>query len=207
MTMKNKLLCAGSALLALTASAAVAQTHRSSSSAAAPAAAGTPLSYGPPIAGLCVYSNSQVLGVSSVGRAFTERMQQLRAQAAAELSGQQTTLQNEEKVLAGKRATLTQEQFAQQAQPLAAREQQLQQTAELRSRDLQYTYQRQVERIGQVIEPLVRTSFEAHHCSALLNGDAIMAVAPAMNLSGEVTTALNARMSTITFDRETAPAQ
>ena len=41
----------------------------------------------------------------------------------------------------------------------------------------------------------------------LLNGDAIMAANPAMDLTNEVTTALNGRMSTITFDRETAPAQ
>jgi Skp family chaperone for outer membrane proteins len=206
MTMKNQLFCAAAALLALAATTAQAQTHRSSASAA-PASSQAPLVHGAPVPGLCVYSNSQALETSEVGKAFAQRMQQLRAQAAAELSGQQTALQTDEKVLAGKRATLTQEQFAQQAQPLAAREQQLQQTAEQRSRDLQYTYQRQVERIGQVIEPLVRTAYEAHHCSVLINGDAIMAAAPSMNLSPEVTTALNARMTTITFDRETAPAQ
>ena len=202
MTMKTQLFCAAAALLALAAAPASAQTHRSSASSA-PAATSTPLTYGAPIPGVCVYSNTRVLETSSVGKAFGARMQQLRAQAAAELSGQQTQLQNDEKVLAGKRATLTQEQFAQQAQPLAAREQQLQQTAELRSRDLQYTYQRQVQRIGESIEPLVRSSFEAHHCSVLLNGDAIMAANPAMDLTTEVTGALNGRMSTITFDRET----
>ena len=41
----------------------------------------------------------------------------------------------------------------------------------------------------------------------LLNGEAVMAANPAMDLTQDITTALNGRMSTITFDRETAPAQ
>ncbi len=211
---KNLIGSAAAILVFATAVGAHAQSHRSgarSTSAAtstAPAAAAQPpLNHGPPIAGMCIYSNAQALGTSTVGKAYANRMQQLRSQAAAELSGQQNQLQTEEKALVAKRATLNQEQFAQQAQPLSAREQQLNQTADLRSRELQATAVHQQQRLGAAIEPLVRTAYESHHCSVLINGDGVMAANPAMDLTPEVVTALNARMTTITFDRETAPAQ
>ncbi len=134
-------------------------------------------------------------------------MQQLQAQAAAEISGQQTSLQTQEKALVAKRATLSQEQFAQQAQPLQQQEQALNQTADARTRDLRYTAARQQQRLAAVLEPLVRAAYEGHHCSVLLNGDNVMAANRDMDLTQEVVTALNGKMTTITFDRETAPAQ
>jgi len=213
--MKNNLLGVAAASLMLVAAAgAHAQARKGArpatppaGSAAAPATAVAPLRHGPPIAGLCIYSNTEVLQRSSVGQAFSTRMQQLRAQAAAEIGAQETALRNEEKVLQGKRATLSEQQFAQQAQPLVQREQQLNATAEQRNRDLQYTQFQQLQRISTAIQPLATAAYQAHQCSVLLSGDAVMAANPAMDISGEVTTALNARMSTITFDRQTAPAQ
>ena len=213
--MTDTLLGAAAATLMLAAAAgAQAQTHKSATHAAATpsgsssAVASSPLTQGPAIPGLCVYSEAQVIGTSDVGKAFNTRMQQLRSQAAAEISGQETQLQTEEKALTSKRATLTQEQFAQQARPLAAREQQLNQTAEVRTRELQATAVTQGRRLSAVIEPLVRTSYEAHHCSILLGGDnSVLAANRDMDLTTEVIGALNQRMSTITFDREAAPAQ
>ena len=200
-------------LVLATAAGAHAQTHRSAAarSSATPTAAAesaqTPLPQGPTIAGMCVYSNAQALGTSAVGKAYATRMQQLRSQAAAELSGQQTQLQTEEKALVAKRATLNQEQFTQQAQPLSAREQQLNQTADLRSRELQATAVHQQQRLAATIEPLVRAAYEQHRCSVLINGDGVMAANRDMDLTPEVVTALNGKLTTITFDRETAPAQ
>jgi Skp family chaperone for outer membrane proteins len=212
--MTQKLLGAAVAALALAAAGGAFAQHKGSTarsgaatSTAAPTVAATPLKHGPAIPGLCVFSNAGVMQTSSVGKAYLARMQQLRAQAAAEIGGQQTQLQNDEKVLVGKRATLSQEQFAQQAQPLQQREQALNATAEQRQRDLQYTAVRQQERIAQAIQPIATAVYEQHNCSLLLNGDTVMAENPAMDLTQEVVNQLNSRMSTITFDRETAPAQ
>jgi len=57
------------------------------------------------------------------------------------------------------------------------------------------------------MEPLVRAVFEERHCTVLLNGEAVMAANPAMDLTPAVVTRLNSTMSTITFDRETPPPQ
>ena len=214
--MKTKLLSAAAAALMLAAAVgAHAQSRKSStrssstSSASASPAAGASvhLTHGAPIPGMCVYSNTRVLETSNVGKAYAARMQQLQSQAAAEISAQQTQLQTDEKALVAKRATLTPEQLNQQAQPLQQREQALNQTAETRTRDLRYTAALQQQRIGTALEPLVAQAYEGHRCAVLLNGDTVMAANPAMDLTDEVTTALNGRMSTITFDRGTAPAQ
>ncbi len=206
---------AAAALLLTAAAGAQAQSSKKSSAttshaAATPAAAPAalpPLTHGPAIPGVCVYSNDIAVENSTVGKAFAERMQQLRAQATAELSGEATSLQTDEKALAAKRASMSPDQFNQAAQPLAQRDSALNQKAETRNRELQATYAKQMRRIGDVVQPLVITSYEAHHCSVLLNGQAVMTVNPAMDLSQEVSTALNSKMTTITFDREIAPAQ
>ncbi|WP_158917002.1 OmpH family outer membrane protein [Caulobacter sp. S45] len=215
MIMKNIVTGAATAALMLAAAAgANAQSKKSATTsshtaaaAAAPAASEPPLNHGPAIAGICFYSNNIAMGTSVVGKAMAERMQQLRAQAAAELSAEQTSLQNDEKALAAKRSTMSPDQFAQQAQPMGQREQALNQKADTRTRELQATYAHQQQRIGVVVEPIVRTIYEQRHCSVLLNGEAVMAGNPAMDLTEEVVKGLNAKMTTITFDRESAPAQ
>jgi Skp family chaperone for outer membrane proteins len=213
--MNSKLLGAAVAALALAAAAGAHAQHKSgtatrsssATSTASPAVAATPLKHGPAIPGLCVFSNTAVMQTSSVGKAYIARMQQLRSQAAAEIGGQQTQLQNDEKALVAKRSTLSQQQLEQQAQPLQQREQALNATAEQRQRDLQYTAVRQQERIAAAIQPIATSVYEQHNCSLLLNGDTVMAENPAMDITQEVVSQLNGRMSTITFDRETAPAQ
>jgi len=201
------------ALLMLSAVQASAQTstHKSAAAktAAAPAAApaSTAINYGAPIPGVCVFSNEGALGASSVGKAAATRLQQLRAQVSAELSGEQASLQEDFKAFQAKRASLTQDQIQAQGQPLEERAQALNQKATQRNRELEYTAQHARVRIEQAMEPLVRAVFEERHCAILLSGDSVMAANPAMDVTGAVVTRLNATLSTITFDRETPPAQ
>jgi len=202
---------AAAALLLLSATQAFAQAaaHKTASTAAASgAAAPAPITFGAPIPGMCVFSNDAAMGQSAVGKAAATRMQQIRAQISAELSGEQTSLQDDAKAFEAKRASLTQEQIAAQGQPLQERYQALQQKATQRQRELEYTGQHVRVRIAQAMEPLVRSVFEQRHCSILLNGDgAVMAENPAMDLTPDVVARLNEKMSTITFDRETPPPQ
>jgi outer membrane protein len=205
--MTSKLISGAAALLMLSAVQASAQTasHKTAAAPAAPAAA--TITYGPPITGVCVFSNEGAMGGSSVGKAAATRQQQLVAQASAELSGEQSSLQDDVKAFQAKRASLTQDQIQAQGQPLEERAAALNQKATQRQRELEYTFRHARARIEQVMEPLVKTVFEERHCSLLLSGDAVMATNPAMDITSAVVTRLNATMSTITFDRETPPAQ
>lgn len=205
--MNSKLYAAAIAAIALASAVqAQAQTHaRSGATAIAPAASGAAISHGPPIPGICIFSNERVIASSSVGKAWDARLQQLRAQAAAELSAEQTSLKNDVQAFQTRRGSLTQEQQQQQAGPLQQREDAFNQKAQLRNAELEYTARHQMQRIEAVINPIVQTVYQEHHCSLLLNGDAVMGGNPAMDLSDDVVRQLNTRMSTITFDRETPP--
>jgi outer membrane protein len=207
--MTSKLIGGAAALLMLSAVQASAQTasHKAAAPASTGAAAAAPITYGPPITGVCVFSNEAALGTSAVGKAAATRLQQLRAQASAELSGEQSSLQEDIKAFQAKRASLTQDQIQAQGAPLEERAQALNQKAGQRQRELEYTAQHARARVEQAMEPLVRAVFEERHCSLLLSGDAVMAANPAMDITPAVVTRLNAAMSTITFDRETPPPQ
>lgn len=210
--MTAKLLgAAATALLLVSAVGAHAQTRKSSATtksttpAAASAPASTPITHGPPIPGVCIFSQDMAVGTSTVGKAFETRVQQLRAQAAAELSGEENSLKTDVQAFQAKRASMTQEQQQAAASPLQQREQTLQQKAALRQRELEYTARHQLSRIDQAMEPLVRDIYQQRHCSLLLNASAVMGANPAMDITEPVVSQLNTRMTAITFDRETPP--
>lgn len=205
------------ALLLAAAATPQAQAQTRRGAAARPAAATAtaakpttpalpPLNHGPPIAGVCIFSNGAAIGSSTVGKAFQARMQQIRAQAAAEISAEENSLRTDAQAFQSKRASLTQDQIQQQGQPLVQREQALRQKANQRQDELEYTARFQIDRINRAMEPLVQNSYQQHRCSLLLGGDAVLAANPAMDLTPEVVQQLNARMSTITFDRMAVPA-
>ena len=167
-----------------------------------------PITHGPAIAGVCVYYDERAVGSSTAGQAAGARMQQLRAQIAAELQAEQTGIQTDGAALTAKKATLTQDQFAQQAQPIQQRAQALEAKAQQRQRELEATASKAGQRIHTSIDPVLRSAYQSHGCSLLLNGDqGVYLVNPAMDLTQQVVAGLNAALPTLTFDRELLPAQ
>ena len=190
---------------------AQAQTRARTTGAARPAAASTtparPLALGPEIPGMCIFFQNRGVGSSIVGGAFDARMQQLRSQAAAELSGEQSQLRADVQAFQTRRASLTQEQQQQQAAPLQQRGDALSQKAQQRNAELEYTFRHQLSRIAQALDPIIQTVYQDRHCSILLNGDSeVMAANPTMDITPAVISQLNQRMTTIAFDRESPPA-
>ena len=167
-----------------------------------------PINHGPPISGVCVYFDDRAVGSSTAGQAAGARMQQLRAQIAAELQAEQTGIQTDGAALNAKRATLTPEQFAQQAQPIQQRGQALEAKAQQRQRELEATAAKAGQKIHTAIDPVLRAAYQSHGCALLLNGDQGVYLAnPAMDLTPQVVSGLNAALPTLTFDRELLPAQ
>jgi outer membrane protein len=185
------------------AAAAPVATQRTPTGPALP-----PITHGAPIPGLCVYFDERAVGTSTAGQAAGARMQQLRAQIAAELQAEQTGIQTDGAALNAKKATLTPEQFAQQAQPIQLRAQALEAKAQTRQRELEATAAKAGQRIHTAIDPVLRSAYQSHSCAILLNGDQGVYLAnPAMDLTAQVTAGLNAALPTLTFDREVLPAQ
>jgi Skp family chaperone for outer membrane proteins len=191
MTIKTLALvaCAGAAVLA-SGSAALAQT------AAAPA-----ISYGPPIAGLCAVSIDGVIGGSTVGKYVDQRLQQIGAQAQAELTGEKSGIDTEARTLEGQRSTLDQSSFEQRVAALQGRQNALERKAALRDREMQATQQQAVGRVLNEMKPLIATAAEAKKCAIVVDRCSVVMVNPEMDLTSAVVTALNGKLTQFTFDR------
>jgi Skp family chaperone for outer membrane proteins len=174
------------------ASSAVAQT--------APAQA--PIAQGPAIAGMCVISVEGAIGGSTVGRYVSQRLQQISQQANAELSGENNAIEAEAKSLDGQRGTLDQSALEQRAAALQVRGNALQRKAQLRERELQATEQKALGRVAQEMEPLVSQAYQQKGCSILLQRTGVVIVNPAMDITPQVVTALNGKITQFAFDRE-----
>ncbi|MGH6910299.1 MAG: OmpH family outer membrane protein [Phenylobacterium sp.] len=182
--------------------ATVALTAATGAFAQAPAAAAPAMTHGPAIAGICIVSIENAIGASTVGKYVDSRIQQIVAQVNAELTGEKTAIDNDAKALDARRATLDQNALEQQAAALQVRANALQRKAQLRDREVQATEQKAVGRIGQEMEPLIRQAYQQKSCSVLFQRTAVVIANPAMDLTPAVVTALNAKITQFTFDRE-----
>lgn len=199
MTLKTILAAGCAATLALGApiSAFAQQPTVAATAPAAPA-----VNHGPPIAGLCVISVEAAIGGSAVGRHVQTRLQQLLTQVNAELNGERTTLENDARTLEGQRATLDQNTLEQRAAALQVRGNALQRKAQQREREIQVTEQKAYGRVGEEMEPLIRQAYQARSCSILVNRNSVVLASPALDLTPQVVTALNAKITQFAFDRE-----
>jgi outer membrane protein len=207
--MTLKILGAASAALLIAATAAqAAPAKKAAASAPASTAAAPqqpPLVQGPAIPGVCLFNRDAAIANSSAGKAIIQRMQQLRAQAAAEYQAEQQAIKTDADALIAKKASLTPEQFAQQAQPIQQRQEASNRKAEHRNQELEATGEKALQRFDVAVNPILRTLYQSHTCSLLLRGDVVMAANPAMDLTEAAVQQLNTALPTVTFDRETLP--
>jgi Skp family chaperone for outer membrane proteins len=166
------------------------------------AAAPPTITHGPPLTGVCIFSVENALGGSTVGRYVGSRMQQIVAQVNAELNGEKASLDTDAKSLDARRTTMDQGAFEQQAAGLQVRANALQRKAQLRDREVQATEQKAENRVYVEMEPLIRQVYQQRSCSLLLQRAGVVIANPAMDITPQVVTALNARITQFAFDRE-----
>jgi outer membrane protein len=197
MTSKTFAVTACAAALALTSAPAFAQAP-----APAQTTAASQVTHGAAVPGLCVVSVEASIGNSTVGKFVQTRLQQLTAQVNAELNGEKTAIENDAKALDGQRASLDQNTYEQRGAAIQVRANALQRKAQQRDRELQVTEQKAFGRVGEEMEPLIRQAYQQKQCSLLLNRNAVVLVNPASDLTPQVVTALNAKITQFNFDRE-----
>ena len=170
---------------------------------AAPAATAPP-THGAPIPGVCVVDLDQVVAASTVGKYVQQRLQQIQQQANAEVNGENAQLNNDAKALDAQRATLDQTTFEQRGTAIQVRANALQRKVQQRERELQVTEQRALAKVIQESEGPVRQAYQQKGCSMLLQHQAVLGVFfnPAMDITPQVITGLNAKISQFPFERE-----
>ncbi|MCY1647880.1 OmpH family outer membrane protein [Caulobacter sp. SL161] len=195
--MSKFLTAAASSVVALAiASSASAQT----ASAAAPAAPA--VTHGPALPGVCIFSSPRAVGSSLVGKAVDARLKTIIQQVNAELTGERTALDNEAKALDAKKTTIAQDALEQQAATLQAKANAWQRKGQLRQKEVEATEQKALSRVYQELNTPIQQVYQAQKCSVLLDREAVMLANPAMDITDAVVAALDARIKTLTFDRE-----
>lgn len=199
MTFKTFAAAGTAVALALTGATAFAQAPGAAPAPATPAAPA--MTHGAAVPGVCVVSVDAAIVNSTVGKNAQTRLEQIAQQVNAELSGERTQIQNEAKTLDSQRATLDANTYEQRAAAVTIRDNAWQRKAQQRERELQVTQQKVRQRLGQEVSPLLRQVYQQKQCSVLLDG-AVVFANPAMDLTPQLVTALNAKITQFAIERE-----
>jgi len=195
--MSKFLSAAASSVVALAiATSASAQT----APAAAPAAPA--VTHGPALPGVCIFSSPRAVGQSLVGKAVDARLKTIIQQVNAELTAERTGLDNEAKALDAKKTTLAQDALEQQASALQVKANAWQRKGQLRQKEVEATEQKALARVYQELDTPIKQVYQAQKCSMLIDRESVMLANPAMDITDSVVAALDARIKTLTFDRE-----
>lgn len=193
----RSLLMAGLAVATLVPTgASVAQT------AAAPAA--PPIHHGAAIPGYCVFSVNEVLGGSKVGQAVVARLKVLGSQVTAELQPEADGIRNDERTLESQQATLDAATLQAKRANLELRVANFEKREQQRQQEMQATQQKQFGVVLKELDPIIRELYQQKNCSLLVDGDqgGVRLVNPASDLSPQAVVGLDAKIQTLTFDRE-----
>lgn len=191
----------------LTAMPAFAQTIGGAQPApsAQPAAQpqGQPLG-GPVVAGVCLLSREAIFANAAVGKAASARLNELTRAAQAEVDAKRTPLEAEAKALEGQSDSA---QTRQRREALGTRWQALQLEAAHGSREIEATRAKALERIANEAQPVIAQVYGQKRCGLLFDRGAALGGNFANDLTADVVRGLDARIQTITFERERLPQQ
>lgn len=191
-----KLLIASLAVL-LPAPAAFAQT------APAPAAQGLG---GPVIPGVCLLSREAIYANAAVAKAAAARLKQLSDAAEAEIAADRKPLEADLEAFRAGAAKMTPEQRAARDQELATRLQPIQAKAQLRGREIEATRAKAMQRIADMTQPVIAAAYQQRKCGLLVDRNSVLGGNLANDLTADVVRGLDAKVTTISFDRETLQA-
>ncbi len=155
---------------------------------------------GSAIAGVCLLSREAVFANAAVGKAASARLKQI-AEAA------QTEIQMDAKSFQADVAKLTPEQRKSREQELATRIQAGQAKAQQRSREIDATRAKALDRIASEIQPLVARIYKERNCGLLVDRNSVLGGNMANDLTAAVVKALDAKVTTISFNRENLALQ
>ena len=178
----------------------------SSAGAQTPAPAAQPLG-GPAIPGVCLLSQQAVIANAKVGVAATARLKEITDAADAELVAARTPIAADAKALEAEASSLKPSDLQAKRQALATRVQALEQTAEQRRREIELTRERALAQIAQDAQPVIAAVYRSHGCGLLVDRTSILGGNMAGDLTVDVVKGLDAKVTTISFERATLPPQ
>lgn len=157
---------------------------------------------GPPIKGVCLLSEEAVLQQAKAAVAANQRLEQLKAQAQAEVNAARGPLDADLKALQADAAKTPPAEVEKRRQALQARYQTVQDLADQRTREIEATRAKVLARLSSEMQPVLAAAYKAHGCGLLFNRNAVLGGNLEGDLTPEVVKGLDARVTSIPFDRE-----
>lgn len=191
----------GRLLAGVAAASLMAAAGAASAQAPAAAAPAQPAS-GPPIAGVCLFSNERAIGTSTVGKYVIDRVKQLSSTANAEITAEKSAIETAGKTFQAQQATLSADARNQQGQALQQRVANLQRKAQIRGQELDATERKALQRVATEMQPIVQAIYTQRNCGLLIDRNAVLAGNPQMDITDAVVAQLNTKITTFPFDRE-----
>lgn len=162
---------------------------------------------GPAIPGVCMLSQEAVLANAAVGKAAFARLKQITDAAQTEIDGERAPIDADAKVLQAQAAKLSPTERSTREQALATRVQALQVKAQQRSREVEATRAKALQRLATEIQPVIARVYSEKACGLLVNRNTVLGGNMTNDLTAAVVKALDAKITTITFNREVLPSQ
>ena len=157
------------------------------------------------IAGVCLLSREAVFANAKIGVAATARLQQLATEAQAEVDTERRPIDADLTAFRAEAPRLTADQRQAREQALAARLAPVQAKAQQRSREIDATRAKALERISTEAQPVIAQVYRQRNCGLLFDRSTALGGNFTNDLTAAVVQALDARISTINFNREILP--
>lgn len=161
---------------------------------------------GSPVAGVCLVSREAVFAQAKVGKAASQRLEQLAGEARSQMTAKRKPLDADIESFQKKAASLSEAQRQQQGAALQKRMQVFQAEARELGERIQLTRAKAFQRIGEDAQPILAESYKSHKCGLLLNRDSVLGGNMANDLTADVVHGLDRKITTISFNLEPLPS-
>ncbi|GFZ88029.1 OmpH family outer membrane protein [Dyella caseinilytica] len=190
----------------LMAVAAVALAGASSTAVHAQASTSSMPLNGPAVSGVCYLSREAIFANAKVGQAATARLKQLAEQAQSQIDAERKPLDADVQAYRAKAASLSADQRQSQEQALGQRMQQVQADQQTKGRQLEATRAKALDQIAQYAQPVIVSVYNSKNCGVLFDRNAVLGGNMTNDLTPAVVQSLDAKITTISFNLEPAPA-
>lgn len=158
---------------------------------------------GNPVTGICLLSREAIFANAKAGIAASTRLKQISDAAQAEVDAERKPVEAEVKAFQVDAAKMTPAQRQTREQALSAKLQPIQAKAQQRSREIEATRTKAMDRIATEAQPVIAQVYKARNCGLLLDRNSVLGGNLTNDLTPGVVQGLDAKLSTITFERET----
>lgn len=161
---------------------------------------------GPVVPGICLVSRQAIFANAKIGVAAEARLRQITTEAQREVDAERTPIETDVKAFQAEAARLTPEQRVTRERALNARLQPVQAKAQRRSQEIEATRAKALQRVAAEAQPVLAQAYGARKCGLLLDRNSVLGGNLANDLTADVVRGLDAKITTITFNRETIAA-